>query len=434
MIEIKFSANKLELIFPSTFDDFLDLSLKLNSNIIYKFNLNKEILQKSKNKIIIDFSGFFHHLPKNLKFDLVHTNVVIASSNFSGNIIGGKYFLTELGEPYYISSKHKRPYLPLGSYSSVRLELLKAATLALFKAAELESIQISLNGGALLGLVRDNNLIPFDDDIDFALVVENSKSLVSAMYSFKSYLFRLTNHGFMLNFITNGQCHITHPLYPRVVLDVFIGWFQGGLFSLNWAFVNKLDYSNILPFQKVDFIGMHNISVFSSKFDIVELIYGKNWNIPNENWQVSHTDSESLKFALLNRHSLFTNGCLNSPLISHNSKYLLDFYKINKSDTLNIKFIDKNYLNYELIEEQIDWIFPLEYLYCIDFIYALNSIISKISTMSFNFDCKLTNDQIFSRISVLSEIADENDFSLCDFSFNKNDTEIVFVSKKNCAN
>jgi hypothetical protein len=251
MIECSFVGHVLifSLDPNSNFADQDIFRLIINDRVVITCPFSKF---KDKKPLSFDFTYHYQYLPIDSVFELYLNNNILSTFAVKG-VSGSKSFLTEYGESILISGKTFNTFIPLGEYSEFRLHELRQFVEMFFSACKSEGIQASVNGGSLLGYKREGKLIPHDDDFDVCIVVESSSSYIDAMAKFRSLVLRLKSYGIKTQFLTNGQCHLMSDLHPTSVIDVFVGWFNSDLFSLNWAFMNSLSRNNVLPLQAVDF-------------------------------------------------------------------------------------------------------------------------------------------------------------------------------------
>ncbi len=155
--------------------------------------------------------------------------------------------------------------------------------------------------GTLLGLVRDKKLIPWDDDLDFAI-------LKSDNFEWKTFDRIMMQNGFwkLRNIETDGVL-VAESFIKKGVLCDFCFWdnsgetvkFQYGCYQLP---DEKYENGKIAPYQVWDLtipsvqgINKEIISglpafIPSNSEEILEALYGVNWKIPNDHYKAEREE------------------------------------------------------------------------------------------------------------------------------------------------
>lgn len=147
--------------------------------------------------------------------------------------------------------------------------------------------------GTLLGIVRDNKLIKWDVDIDYAVVISDD-------FSWNDLEKAMSKSGFkkIREFVFEGL--VTEQTYQvdKITID-FFGEFYDGNNMIQYTY-NKLTgvkYSSYLDYSvfrltlpKVDKIKQINIdgvnvSVPCNSEEILASVYNDDWRVPNPNWK-----------------------------------------------------------------------------------------------------------------------------------------------------
>lgn len=147
--------------------------------------------------------------------------------------------------------------------------------------------------GTLLGIVRDNKLIKWDVDIDYAVVISDD-------FSWNDLEKAMSKSGFkkIREFVFEGI--VTEQTYQvdKITID-FFGEFYDGNNMIQYTY-NKLTgvkYSSYLDYSvfrltlprvdKIKQININgvNVSVPCNSEEILASVYNDDWRVPNPNWK-----------------------------------------------------------------------------------------------------------------------------------------------------
>lgn len=177
------------------------------------------------------------------------------------------------------------------AYDKYGLEILNDLFSMVFK----KNYEVSCYYGTLLGLVRDNKLIPWDDDLDFVI-------LDSIDFSWKRFEKDMNDIGFRLyRIIENGTGVIGQSYKKKGVLCDFSLKEPGnevkeclyGCYEIPGVKYNSSDF---LPYRFWIYMvpqisSLVDIELSGTKVkipqnyeEILEAYYGKDWEIPNPNF------------------------------------------------------------------------------------------------------------------------------------------------------
>lgn len=160
--------------------------------------------------------------------------------------------------------------------------------------------QYWLDGGTLLGAVRDKKLIPWDHDLDIGVKYENDETLEKLISQLrKKYYIRALPFSKEENVWSLGKYRII-KVYPRkflflhekLCLDIFI-FYRGVLESskkevYKYGVWNKNAYYDYQLLEKLSTISFYGreYSIPGKTTEYLKAKYGNDWKIPNENWNV----------------------------------------------------------------------------------------------------------------------------------------------------
>ncbi len=173
--------------------------------------------------------------------------------------------------------------------------------------------EISLNywieGGTLLGAVRDKKLIPWDHDIDMGMINSSDSDVEKLIKKLKKQ-FYVSVKSFD---DTEGNWNLGNfrviKVYPKklfffkdkLCLDIFI-YYLGNIPNraekvYKYVVWGKNAFHERKFFDKLDEIEFYGqkVSVPSNYEQFLEVKYGPNWRVPNKKWNVALDDGSILK-------------------------------------------------------------------------------------------------------------------------------------------
>lgn len=194
----------------------------------------------------------------------------------------------------------------MGSKNSTTLtskNLVKARQMLLQATSLLDSFNIRyhLEGGTLLGIVRDKDLLPWDHDIDISIPSEFANTLMSLKFKFLLQGYKISvrrskeNAGpfikgeYMLFKIKPLMAYLIKsivPSYDCVVLDIFVK--KSDSSYTYWQAANKImrvENRHYSSYDEVVFMGYHLKTPNHFK-DYLTAKYG-DWSIPVKEWDCS---------------------------------------------------------------------------------------------------------------------------------------------------
>jgi len=136
--------------------------------------------------------------------------------------------------------------------------------------------EIFINSGTLLGIVRDGAYIPYDDDIDFGLILR-SKDVESAAEEWVGIKDKLIKHGIYKRSGISGMLYKTNHI-GRFTVDIFPAWIiENSVYVYPHTF-GELTRSDLLPLKKA---GKFGLPIPNNPEKMLKVNYGKRWKIPD---------------------------------------------------------------------------------------------------------------------------------------------------------
>lgn len=130
--------------------------------------------------------------------------------------------------------------------------------------------------GTLLGMIRDGQLIPHDDDFDMCYVSRQTTDegiCREALDIMKC----LQEAGYHVNKAAFGVFQI---YVKDIYFDVFVGWVRDEQFRLYWGIPDGLPVSEIEPLQPIDMYGVGFLAPRNAEL-VLATIYGPGWRSPD---------------------------------------------------------------------------------------------------------------------------------------------------------
>jgi phosphorylcholine metabolism protein LicD len=186
-----------------------------------------------------------------------------------------------------------------GKYGKIGVQMLKRITRVL------EKIQVPyvLEAGTLLGIVRENRLLPWDNDVDITITRQYLKQLKPSLWRFwlLGYIVRVKHYKRDLKYFKRGEIriikikHVSYRNFFRkdVVVDLFLKKKIGNEYY--WTVGVKAPVLKSVPER---FYDHHTQIEFEGKqfyvpedyIGYLECHYGKDWKIPVKEWDYRTSD------------------------------------------------------------------------------------------------------------------------------------------------
>jgi hypothetical protein len=166
------------------------------------------------------------------------------------------------------------------SFKPIDIDICKENLLIFDDIMKKHDIEYWLGEGTALGVVRDGDFIPWDDDVDIGMFGENEKKFTNFV------LPELRNNGFNLCFVVteNGRGHIFLLVRKHEALDIdFVKpGVNCGACKTKWANCKTCD--SLIPYvngnlRKINFLGRPFMVPGDS---YLEYLYGPEWMVPRK--------------------------------------------------------------------------------------------------------------------------------------------------------
>jgi hypothetical protein len=146
------------------------------------------------------------------------------------------------------------------------------------------NLDIYLTYGTLLGIIRENNFIAHDNDVDFAYMSKQS-NLTDILHEFYGLSLILQNHGLLSKVCSNGHLHVWSP-NKRNKFDLWTSYILNNKYYLVPLFDGKIDTSIILPLKQLTF-KQQNFLIPNQSELFLDAAY--------QNWKTPILDNKGLK-------------------------------------------------------------------------------------------------------------------------------------------
>jgi len=136
--------------------------------------------------------------------------------------------------------------------------------------------QVFINSGTLLGIVRDKNYIPYDDDVDFGLLLHASDP-ISAAHEWIELKDILQAKGLLRHIGWMGGILKTNNIGVFSV-DLFPAWIEQDIVFVYPHTFGELQRSDLLPLR---FSEENKLPIPNCPEKMLFVNYGENWKVPD---------------------------------------------------------------------------------------------------------------------------------------------------------
>ncbi len=156
-----------------------------------------------------------------------------------------------------------------------------------------------LEGGTLLGIIRENRLLPWDNDLDFSMMSDQLPSLDNLLLDLKKKGFRIRIRRFLttsehfnqgdIRMIKIRRKSFFGLIKGKVCLDVFVKYPHNG--KAYWEIADKLKNVPLefyTSFRSIEFKGS-TYSIPEKTEAYLTYRYG-DWKLPKKDWDTSQDD------------------------------------------------------------------------------------------------------------------------------------------------
>lgn len=157
--------------------------------------------------------------------------------------------------------------------------------------------------GTLLGYVRDGSLIPYDNDIDIAIKINNDVKSVQDVQNELSKIKSLIDSHCDTFWGDVGKGITIIKIGKKgdglIRIDLFPYWIKNNKVYVWPVVLDGMDMSDIYPLKKISFLN-NALNIINNSNKLLEINYGKNWSEPDPlwvfNWDLAKQKLLNLKF------------------------------------------------------------------------------------------------------------------------------------------
>lgn len=192
--------------------------------------------------------------------------------------------------PYIKTSKGKLFYKPISLYLGIKQidrEIAFDNLRVIIQVLKEATIQVSPAFGTLLGIIRDNNFIEWDEDIDLFVLKEDKERLIDSFWKLKEHgfeLVRVERCDHLFSVMRNGE-YIDFYIMDSISPEIRTGY--GDLFMFEKYLIDLIEW---------DFRGL-TISIPRHYEECLEFLYD-DWRTPIKyaNFALSNMAIRKAKF------------------------------------------------------------------------------------------------------------------------------------------
>ena len=322
----KYSHNLQLYLFPLSFIKILIIAIKLlNHKIIMKpknlgnnyfYRLRSKLTVFSKEKSWIKIT-FFKNYGTNQSTIYIGNKVSIYNnSDLEIDYINYKNTILPVPKDYknfsnlykdeLLSNFYKKYYIKFDQNSE------KNAVDFLYRINQIlkrSRLSFWIEGGTLLGAIRDGKLIPWDHDLDMGIINNNDNEINKLIILLKKEFYVSIKNFEKIDGVWNLGKYRVIKVYPKKYLffkkkiccDLFI-YYKGSIPNnkeevYKYVVWGKNGFHKKEFFDQLDTMSFYgfNINIPSNSNKFLEAKYGKDWKIPKKRWNVAIDDGSILR-------------------------------------------------------------------------------------------------------------------------------------------
>ncbi|MEZ4856429.1 MAG: LicD family protein [Gelidibacter sp.] len=165
-------------------------------------------------------------------------------------------------------------------------------------------ITYSLEGGTLLGLYRENRILPWDNDVDLSVIHSDAQNMDAFLNDVQKHKYRLrckyfTKDDFVfkkgdLRIVKIRENHFFGLIKGKVCLEIFMKYSDNE--NVYWRVSDKImaaPKTIYEAYKSLTFLG-HNYSIPEKTDDYLTLKYG-DWKTPVKEWDAAKNEKTIIR-------------------------------------------------------------------------------------------------------------------------------------------
>jgi SAM-dependent methyltransferase len=248
------------------------------------------------------------------------TSIVAVRSSATGQALAsaevkfggsGRVSITDSQGRWLAINKWNRFGPTLDGDSSGMQERMLAAAAVLARQLNEWGYPVYMVGGTLLGAMRSGDLLPHDDDIDFALLTERADPQDVTLIGFRLER-QLAGAGYTV--VRHSHAHLEIVFFTKeggtdYYIDIFTSYYSDdGLYNQPFALRGELARDDLVPTRELE-VGGISLPAPAVPEAWLEFAYGPNWSIPDPSfvWKYPRSTRRRFEnsFGVFNRQRVF---------------------------------------------------------------------------------------------------------------------------------